>query len=131
MAKQFLFIGKTLEDLQNMDLNDFAKLLNSRQRRNLRRGLTEQQKILLAKINNFKSGKNKKIIKTHIRDMIVLPVMVGMAIHVHNGKEFVPVIISEHMLGHYLGEFAQTRKKVAHSAPGIGATKSSSSQSVK
>ena len=54
-----------------------------------------------------------------------------MTIYVHNGKEYVPIIINENMLGHYIGEFGLTRKKVAHSAPGVGATKSSAGLSVK
>lgn len=131
MAKQFLFVGRTLEELQKMNLSEFSKLLNTRQRRSLKRELTDQQKRLLEKVNKFISGKKKKPVRTHVRDMIVLPSMVGIMMHVHNGKEFIPVKITEHMLGHYLGEFAQTRKKVEHSAPGIGATKSSASQSVK
>ena len=131
MAKQFLFVGKTLEELQKMDLNEFAKLLTARQRRNLKRGITEQQKRLLKAIKMFKSGARKNHVKTHVRDMIVLPEMVGVMIHIYNGKEFLPVNITEHMIGHYLGEFSRTRKSVAHSAPGIGATKSSAAQSVK
>ena len=63
--------------------------------------------------------------------MITLPEMVGKMIKVHNGKEFVPVAIIEEMIGHYLGEFALTRNRVEHSAPGIGATRSSASLSVK
>ena len=63
--------------------------------------------------------------------MIIVPDMLGLTILVYQGKEFFPVSVSEEMLGHYLGEFAQTRVKVKHSAPGIGATKSSASVSVK
>ncbi|MDO8555781.1 MAG: ribosomal protein S19 family protein, partial [Nanoarchaeota archaeon] len=58
--------------------------------------------------------------------MVIIPEMLGIMIHVHKGREFVPVEITPEMLGHYLGEFAQTRQKVGHSAPGIGATRSSS-----
>jgi len=64
-------------------------------------------------------------IKTHARDMVVLPEMVGLTIHVHNGKEFVPVKIEPEMIGHYLGEFAITNKPVKHGTPGIGASRSS------
>jgi small subunit ribosomal protein S19 len=69
-------------------------------------------------------GKNVKI-RTHCRDMIILPEMVGLTIHVHNGKDFVPVEITTEMIGHYLGEFAITNKKVVHGAPGLRATRSS------
>nr|AJS12479.1 30S ribosomal protein S19 [uncultured archaeon] len=76
-------------------------------------------------------GKHKKPVKTHCRDMIILPDMIGQLIQVHNGKEFTPIAITYDMIGHYLGEFSPTRRKVQHSAPGIGATKSSGSLSVK
>ncbi|MEM3151636.1 MAG: ribosomal protein S19 family protein, partial [Candidatus Bathyarchaeia archaeon] len=71
------------------------------------------------------SKENSKPIKTHCRDMIILPEMVGLTILVHNGKEFVPVEIKPEMIGHYLGEFAITNKRVVHGAPGIGASRSS------
>src|SRR3989344_1242257 len=124
--KEFTFKGKTMEELKKLSVNEVAQLLTSRQRRTLKRGFTEQQKILLKKITS-----NEKNIETHCRDMIILPIMVGMTIKVHQGKEFQPVMILEEMIGHTLGEFAMTRKKVGHSAPGIGATRSSASLSVK
>ena len=127
MAKKEITIrGKTLEELKKMSINELAKTLTSRQRRTMLRGMTEQQKILLKKTRS-----NEKNIETHCRDMIILPEMVGITIKVHQGREFVPVAIESEMIGHYLGEFVLTRKKVAHSAPGIGATRSSASLSVK
>ena len=131
VRKEFTFKGKTMEELQSMELKEFAKLLPSRQRRSLTRGLNDLKRDLLNKIKAFKEGKKKKPVKTHLRDMIILPEMVGILMHIHKGKEFVPVNITEKMMGHYLGEFSLTRKKVEHSAPGIGATRSSSSVSVK
>jgi small subunit ribosomal protein S19 len=74
---------------------------------------------------------SKGTIRTHCRDMVIIPQFVGKTIQVHSGKEFVPIMIDKDMLGHRLGEFALTRRKVAHSAPGIGATRSSASLSVK
>ena len=124
--KEYTFRGKTLNELKNISINEFAELLPARQRRSLKRGFTDQQKILLKRIKN-----KEKNIESHCRDMIILPEMVGMMIKVHRGKEFVPVTIIEEMIGHCLGEFALTRKKVQHSAPGIGATRSSASLSVK
>jgi len=129
VTKKFYYKGKSLEELQKMELKDFVKLLPARQRRSLIRGLTDQQKILLKKIKQAKQ--TKKEVKTHVRDMIVLPEMIGAKILVHAGREWVPVVITEEMLGHYLGEFTLTRKKVTHSAPGIGATRSSSALSQK
>ena len=124
--KEFTFKGKIVEDLQKMSLNELAQLLTARQRRTIKRGFTEQQKILLKKLRT-----NVKDIKTHCRDIIILPEMIGKTVKVHQGKEFMPVTIEADMIGHYLGEFVLTRKKVAHSAPGIGATRSSASLSVK
>ncbi|MBI2667561.1 30S ribosomal protein S19 [Candidatus Woesearchaeota archaeon] len=131
MATKFSYRGRTLEELQKMELKDLIKLLPARQRRSLKRGLTDEQKIFMIKVKKYKETKKNKPIKTHCRDMIVMPEMVGLTIQVHRGKEFVPVLIIERMIGHYLGEFALTRKQVAHSAPGIGATRSSAAVSVK
>lgn len=129
--KEFSYRGKTLEELQKMDLKEFASLLTSRERRKVSRGFRDAEKKLLEKIDKFKAGATKKPVKTHCRAMVVLPIMVGMKIQIHNGKAFVPIDIMPEMIGHRLGEFAMTRVKVAHSAPGIGATKSSASMSVK
>ena len=63
--------------------------------------------------------------------MIILPEMVGVTIKIHMGKSFVAIRIEPEMIGHVLGEFALTRKIVSHSAPGIGATRSSASMSVR
>ena len=98
--KEFKYRGYTFEELINMSLEDLSKLLPSRQRRSLKRGLTPEQKKLLRKVRLAKKGKYKKPIRTHSRDMIILPEMVGMTIYVHNGKEFVPVQIREEMIGH-------------------------------
>ena len=131
MVKEFTFYGKTLDDLNKLSMNDFMKLVPSRQRRSLTRGFTDQQKKLLEKIRKYKATGSKKIIKTHIRDMIVLPEMIGIMLAVHNGKNFISIIIIPEMVGHYLGELVLTRKKVQHSAPGVGATKSSAAISVR
>ena len=111
-----------------MTLEDLAKLLPSRQRRSLERGLTKQQKKLLESVRRFKARGDKtgdKMVKTHVRDMIILPEMVGVKMGIYTGKEWHSVVIEPEMVGHYLGEFSQTRKQVKHSAPGIGATRSS------
>ncbi len=124
MAEE-MFRGKTAKDLQAMSLDEFAKLAPSRIRRSLKRGFTEQQKKLMLKIQKFKLGKTKKPVKTQVRDMVILPEMIGLNIYVYNGRTYEPVFVTTEMMGHYLGEFTMTRTKVSHSAPGIGATKSS------
>lgn len=120
MAKsEFKFRGYDLEELKKMSRDDFVKLLNSRERRKIRRGLTDQEKILLEKVQE------EDFIRTHCRDMIIFPEFVGKSIAVHNGQEFEVVEIEPEMIGHRLGEFILTRGDVDHSAPGIGATRSS------
>ncbi|MFH1972890.1 MAG: 30S ribosomal protein S19 [archaeon] len=129
--KEFTFRGKQIEELMTMDLKEFATLLPSRQKRSLTRGFSEPQKRLLARIKKAKEGKTKKPIKTHCRNMIVIPEMIDITIYIHSGKTFQQVLIQPEMVGHYLGELASTRQRLKHSAPGIGATKSSAAASVK
>jgi small subunit ribosomal protein S19 len=128
MPKEFMYRGHTLSSLQGMSMDEFINLLPSRQRRSLQRGLTPEQRILLEKMREAQEAVKKGedvTIKTHVRDMIILPEMVGVKILVHNGKEFFPVEIKPEMVGHYLGEFAITNKPVRHGTPGIGASRSS------
>lgn len=123
-----MYRGYTLDQLQSMSMDEFINLLPSRQRRSLHRGLTPEQRILLEKIRKAKEAMRKgksEVVKTHVRDMVILPEMVGLTILVHNGKEFVPVEIKPEMIGHYLGEFAITNRPVKHGTPGIGASRSS------
>lgn len=117
---EFTFRGKSIDDLKKLNLDEFAVLVPSRQRRTIQRGFSEEHKKLLHKVKIKDPN-----IRTHLRDMIVLPEMIGMKINIHNGKEFTPVEIMPEMLGHYFGEFVLTRKKVSHGAAGIGATRSS------
>lgn len=127
MAKELKFRGYTLDELKSMSLEDFAKLVSSRTRRKLlKRGLTEQEKKLLKKIQ---AGKDN--IETHCRTMVILPNMVDKTIKVHNGKDFVPVRITFEMLGYRLGDFALTRKIAKHNSPGVGASKSTLHVSMK
>jgi len=124
--RNFRYRGKTLEELLNMSMDEFIKLLPARQRRSLRRGFTEEQKRLLEKVRKIvRTGKYDKVIKTHVRDMIILPEMVGLKFAVYNGKEFVEFQVVPEMIGHYVGEFSITTKKVEHGEPGLKATKSS------
>ena len=128
MPKEFLYRGHNLSSLQGMSMDEFIDLLPSRQRRSLQRGLTPEQRILLEKMRKTQEASKKGedvTIKTHVRNMIILPEMVGVKISVHNGKEFIPVEIKPEMIGHYLGEFAITNKPVRHGPPGIGASRSS------
>ncbi len=117
---EFTYRRKTLEDLKKLTQDEFALLVPARQRRTLQRGLSEDHKKLMHKVRIKDQN-----IRTHLRDMIVLPEMIGLKIAIHSGKEFVPIDIIPEMVGHYFGEFVLTRKKVSHGAAGIGATRSS------
>lgn len=129
MPREFAYRGYTLEELLRMPMDQFIQLLPSRQRRSMLRGLTPAQTKLLEKVRKARKiverGGRPPLIKTHARDTIILPEMVGLTIHVYNGKEFVPVEIKPEMIGHYLGEFAPTTARVVHGAPGLKATRSS------
>lgn len=125
MAKEFLYRGKTLDELKSMSLTEFSELLPSQQRRKIKKGFTDEEKKFVEKI------RKKDNVKTHLRTMIILPEMVGKTVKIHNGKSFELVLLQEEMVGHYLGEFSLTRKRSAHNAPGVGATRSSSAISVR
>jgi small subunit ribosomal protein S19 len=128
MPKEFSYRGYSLSSLTGMSMDEFINLLPSRQRRSLQRGLTPEQRILLEKLREAKEAQKqgKEVnLKTHVRDLIILPEMVGIKIQIHNGKEFVNVEMKPEMIGHYLGEFAITNKPVRHGTPGIGASRSS------
>ena len=128
MPKEFTYRGMNLEELKKLGIREFARYLPSRRKRSLLRQFDILEKFMGR--CRMKMSKGKKI-RTHSRDLIILPEMIGMTFYVHNGKNFEQVTIEGEMIGHRLGEFALTRKKVEHSAPGIGATRSSASLSVK
>ena len=122
----FSFRGHTLDELQDMELEEVAELLPARQRRSIERGLTEEKQKLLAKARDAEEEATANDpIRTHLRDMPVLPVMVDLTFAIHNGQAFERVRVEPEMLGHYLGEFQLTRSSVEHGQAGIGATRSS------
>ena len=121
MVKEFKYKGKSLDEIKQMNLEDFAKMIPSRSRRALKRGFTDVQKNLLLRIRKNPG----KFHKAHCRDMIIIPEMLGVKMGIHNGKEYVTVHIIPEMLGQSLGDFAMTRRQIKHSAPGFGATRSS------
>ncbi len=125
--KSFRYRGYTFEEISKMSMEEFIKLLPARQRRTLMRGLRPEHRKLLEKIRRARKlmAEGKKVtIKTHSRDMIILPEMVGLTIAVYNGITYLPVTISPWHIGHYLGEFALTTKVVQHGEPGLKATRS-------
>ena len=116
-----MYRGMKLEELKKLSIDEFAKITESKIRRSLKRGLTEQQKKLLVEIRR----EPEKFHKTHARDMIILPEMASAKLGVFNGKEWINVVVYPEMIGHRLGEFSVPIKRVKHSAPGIGASRGS------
>ena len=125
MPKEFRFRGKTLDELNAMSTESLLSLLSSRARRSLNRGVSDEKRKLLEDARAIKEGKQEGEIKTHARDMVILPTMVGLKIGVHNGREFVSLEVKPEMIGRYLGEYVITNKKVVHGTPGIGSSRSS------
>jgi len=125
LVKKFTFHGLSTEETESLTGEKLFDLLSSRARRSLKRGIDDQKRKLIDEIKMKKAGKLNGDIKTHLRDLIILPYMVGVTVNVFSGKEFVPIVITTEMIGHYLGEYVITNKRVSHGAPGVGASRSS------
>jgi small subunit ribosomal protein S19 len=125
VAKKFNYRGIPDEKLESMSVEEFVEHASARVRRTIKRGFNPFQKRLLEKVREAKRTGSDKPIKTQCRDMPVVPAMIGLTLRVHNGREYVPVTITAEKVGHFLGEFASTRQRIKHSAPGVGATRSS------
>ena len=125
LVRQFNYHGLSQKELEGLSLEKLLKLFPARTRRSLTRGINDNKRKLIGEIKATKAGKLKTVIKTHLRDLLVLPYMTGVTVNVFSGKEFVPVTIITEMVGHYLGEYVITNKRVSHGAPGVGASRSS------
>jgi small subunit ribosomal protein S19 len=110
--RELKYKGKTLEELKTLDVREFAKLLRSRQRRTVLRNFQEHENFV--KRVQEKLSKGKKSVKTHRRDLVIVPELVGIRLQVYNGREFMPIDVTIEMLGHKFGEFAPTRVKAKH-----------------
>ena len=118
--EEFTYRGYRIDELKAMGISELLPLMPARARRKIVRGFSRGEEILLTKVRD---GDEK--IRTHLREMIVMPEMVGKSIEIYNGKEFMKVEFHPESVFHYLGEFALTRRKVAHGSAGIGATRGS------
>lgn len=118
--RKFRYKGFSLDELKKMTLDELSKHFPARIRRSLERGLTPEQRRFLNRLKNEDGP-----IRTHVRDIPILPVMVGRTLLIHNGDQFRSVEVTPEMIGNYLGDFAYTNEKVKHSKPGMGATRSS------
>jgi small subunit ribosomal protein S19 len=127
MARKYYFRGKSIEELQAMTLEEFKGMVKSRKRRFLESN-SPRLKILVEKIAKARkliaAGKDK-VIRTHLREAVIIPEWVGLKFGIHNGKEFKQILIREEMVGRRLGEYSHTTSRVLHSGPGVGATRGS------
>lgn len=126
--KAFTYKGKTIEELKKLDVREFAQLIPSRQKRTILRNF-QQIEDFISRARK-KQAKGKRI-KTHKRDLVVVPNMLGMQISIYKGNGFTPVEIINEMLGHTFGEFAPTRARIKHGSAGVGATKGTKHKSKK
>lgn len=127
MARKFTYRGKTIEELKAMSLDDFVAMLPSKLKRTMKRLGVQTKKF----IEKFRKKTASKPFKTHFRQMVILPEMVGRRFQVYNGKEYFDFVVEERMLGLRLGDFSHTIKLVKHSGPGIGATRGSKAVELK
>ena len=125
MVKEFTYRGLSQKELESLSLDKLLQLFPARARRSLTRGINDNKRKLIEEMKAAKSGILKNPINTHLRDVLILPTMIGVTLNVFSGKEFRPVTITTEMVGHYLGEYVITNKRVSHGAPGVGASRSS------
>ncbi|KAJ2714303.1 ribosomal protein S15 [Coemansia spiralis] len=127
--RKFSYRGVDLEQLLDVSSEEFMGLVSCRARRRFKRGLKQKPMGLIKKLRTAKknapAGEKAEVVKTHLRNMIIVPEMIGSTVGVYNGKTFNQVEIKPDMIGHYLGEFSITYKPVKHGRPGMGATHSS------
>jgi small subunit ribosomal protein S15e len=133
--RKFTYRGVDLDQLLDMKTEQLMELVDARKRRRFTRGLKRKPMGLIKKLRRAKQEtaqhEKPKCVKTHLRNMIIVPEMIGSVIGIYNGKVFNQVEIKAEMVGHYLGEFSITYKPVKHGKPGIGATNSSKFTSLK
>ena len=127
--RKYTFRGVDLDQLLDMSNEQLMELYTCRARRRMARGMKRKPMALIKRLRKAKKEappmEKPECVKTHLRDMIIMPEMIGSIVGVYNGKTFNQVEIKPEMIGHYLGEFSITYKPVKHGRPGIGATHSS------
>ncbi|KAF5841112.1 S15 ribosomal protein [Dunaliella salina] len=127
--RRFTYRGVDLDQLLDLSSDQLVELFHARARRRFQRGLKRKPLALIKKLRKAKKeapkGEKPEPVRTHLRNMIIVPEMIGSIIGVYNGKTFNQVEIKPEMVAHYLAEFSITYKPVKHGRPGIGAAASS------
>ena len=118
--------GKMADELSKMSVADSLPMLTSRARRALSR-VASNKSIKVKKFMKMVAGMEDKakVIRTQVREAVIVPEWLGRTFAVHNGKEWKNVHVSVDKLGYRLGDFAHTTGRVLHSGPGVGATRGS------
>mmetsp|Transcript_4549 Transcript_4549/g.9842 ORF Transcript_4549/g.9842 Transcript_4549/m.9842 type:complete len:143 (-) Transcript_4549:163-591(-) len=126
--RRFFYRGLEVSSLLDLSHQELMNLLTSRARRRFARGHVPMHLVKRLRKAKKAADENSKpaIVKTHLRNMIIIPEMVGSVVGVYNGQSFVEVEVKPDMIGHYLGEFSITYKPVQHGRPGVGSTNASS-----
>ena len=120
--------GKEKDALASLTAEEFLPMLTSRARRALKRAASNKNMAVrkfMKKVSAIKAKNPAKVIKTHVREAVIVPEWLGLTFAVHNGKEWKSVLVSVDKLGYRLGDFSHTTGRVLHSGPGVGATRGS------
>lgn len=120
--------GKTADELAGVSADSFLPMLTSRARRAVKRAMGNKSikvKKFMKRVAEIKAKNPAKVIKTQVREAVIIPEWLGLTFAVHNGKEWKSVHVSVDKLGYRLGDFAHTTGRVLHSGPGVGATRGS------
>merc|ERR1712102_151136 len=116
--RKYTYRGVDLDQLLDLSHEQLMELFPCRIRRKFARGLKRKPMALIKKLRKKKKecpvNEKPDVVKTHLRDMIIVPEMTGSVVGVYNGKTFNQVEIKPEMIGHYLGEFSITYKPVKH-----------------
>lgn len=128
--RKFSYRGVDFEEIQDMKFSEFAKLLPSKLRRKVKRGMSEKEVKLIKDCMEAKnavqnSHERPEIVNTHARFSIIWPSMVGNIVGVHVGNGYFPLEIKQEMIGYLLSDFTPTRVHPKHGKPGIGISSNS------
>merc|ERR1712107_870273 len=125
--KKYSYRGVDLDKLLDLSNQDLMDLFRARQRRKFSRGIKRQPITLLKKLRKAKRetayGEKPEPVKTHLRNMVIVPEMIGSVVAVYQGKQFINVEVKPGMIGHYLADFSITYKPVRHGGCRKGGTK--------
>ena len=125
--RKYSYRGVDLDKLLDLSNQDLMELFRARQRRKFSRGIKRKPITVLKKLRKAKRetayGEKPEAVKTHLRNMVIVPEMIGSVVAVYNGKQYISVEVKPEMIGHYLGEFSITYKPIKHGRAGMNAVK--------